>query len=223
MVDLDSAQVIVSCDPGLSGVISVRTLGSNKVQTFPAPFTLHKDIYARPVVDVEEWSHISESIRSAAVQPFLKPVFIMIEAPAIHGGMDSNIAVAGIHWYGGCLDAAFRLAPWESQIEYVRPQQWQKAIIHPFISACGYPFPKGGKGARAQWKQLSIEYVRVNYGPEVLKFSRGRKENDNIADSICISEYAAKILSGEIVFQRSWVYTPRKKWQNKYSKKETGK
>lgn len=214
-------KVIIGVDPGLSGVITIRQ-PDMKVLTFPCPFTMYKEKYARPVIDVEQWDVICNAIYEAAQidsdddESGVK-IFALIESPAIHGGMDSNVAVAGIHWYAGCLDAAFRLQDWNIEIEYVRPQQWQACLIHPFITAKGYPYPKGGKGARAQWKQLAIEYVRERYGAHVLKFSRGRKENDNIADSICISEYAEGVLSGRYSFHRSWIYTPRKKWKNAYT------
>ena len=58
----------------------------------------------------------------------------------------------------------------------VTPQQWKKIILN------GYP--KGDKTA-------SIQYCKAKYpNVSLTKSSRATKDNDGIADAICIMEYA---------------------------------
>lgn len=205
-----SDTVVVGVDPGLSGVIAVRKGGT--VTTFPNPFIFHQNLYARPVLDVEEWDAVCDFIEGDAEEA--PPLFVVIESPAIHGGADSRIAVAGIWWYAGIIDTAFRATYPEATIEYVRPQQWQGTLLHPYLVETNKPQPEKGPGIKERWKKVSISYVGSKYGSAALRFPRGRKENDNIADAICISEYADLWFTGKIAPERSWKATTRKKWKN---------
>lgn len=198
---------VIGVDPGLSGVVTVLSGdgGKPEIKTFPNPFIFYKNQYARPVVDLDEL----KAIFAACPTP---PEYVLVESSIIAVGsggkmLSSKRSASGVWWYAGIVDTALRLGLHMNGVdpnllEYTTPQYWQKLVLGAWATAQGWPYPKG----REQWKEISIRYVREYYGEENLKFSRAKKYNDNISDSICIAELAYRVVCGEVPFRRTWTY-----------------
>ncbi len=106
----------------------------------------------------------------------LRPEFVVIE---LVGGRPGNGSVASFNFgmaYGAAIVSTISARCLYAR---VRPQAWQKAILGPSV-------------AKGETKAAAISYVKQAF-PSVSLVPKGcRVENHNLADAVCLAEYARR-------------------------------
>jgi len=198
---------VVGVDPGNSGGICLLQ-DPGEVKVWRTPFVLHKDRYAKPVIDLEAAGEIYLHLSRDGGTDKL-PVWI--EASQIRMKTASRKTISGIWWYAGALDAMFRF--WGCEVEYVQAKQWQAAILDPFLQQQRLDRPK----SHEEWKEISVDFVRYDAEkPEGVLFPPTRTgrvtevPHDGTADAYCIARFGQMVALGGIHYHRDWVFSPTK-------------